>query len=118
MTAKIREMKVESFTVDAIQVRPRLRPVDPAAVATLAESMKRLGQIQPITVYNPVPAAKLIENPSNLKGLLGFCLGAEVAPNTINRSACGFKSPRNHIHIFARRKISQTVGSFRGVDIS
>jgi transposase-like protein len=33
--------------------------------------------------------------------------------DNINGLACRFKSPRNHIHIFTKRKISQTVGNFR-----
>ncbi|WOH55137.1 ParB/RepB/Spo0J family partition protein [Bradyrhizobium sp. BWC-3-1] len=36
--------------IDSIQIAPRLRNVGPAAVTTLAESMSRLGQLQPISV--------------------------------------------------------------------
>jgi hypothetical protein len=39
----------------------------------------------------------LRKNPSNLKGLLGFCFGARIDPN-INEIACRFKSPGNYIH--------------------
>jgi ParB-like chromosome segregation protein Spo0J len=46
-------MKVERVAVDLIDVGKRLRPVNEVAVAALAESMQRLGQLQPISVYNP-----------------------------------------------------------------
>jgi hypothetical protein len=60
----------------------------------------------------------LRKNPSNLKRLLGFHFAAGIDRNNINNLACRFKSPRNHTHIASGREISQTIGSFRGVDIS
>jgi hypothetical protein len=46
-------MNIERVAVDLIGVGKRLRPVNEFAVAALAESMHRLGQLQPISVYNP-----------------------------------------------------------------
>jgi ParB/RepB/Spo0J family partition protein len=45
--------KIESVLVDAIEIGKRLRRVDAFAVNALAESMKQLGQLQPISVYAP-----------------------------------------------------------------
>jgi hypothetical protein len=70
-------------------------------VARQAHNLKVIGS-------NPIPATKLVKNPSNLKGLLGFRFGAGVHRNNINSLACGFKSPRNHA-IVSRRNISQRV---------
>src|ERR1700682_5171523 len=74
-----------------------------------------------VTGSNPVPATKLMKNPSNLKGLLGFCFGDGIEPNNINDLACRFKSPRNHTRnrISARnladsRKFSASIFHRRG----
>jgi ParB-like chromosome segregation protein Spo0J len=53
MTARNRTMKVERVAVDLIDVGKRLRPLDEVAVAALAESMQRLGQLQPISAHKP-----------------------------------------------------------------
>jgi ParB/RepB/Spo0J family partition protein len=45
--------KIESVSIDAIEIGKRLRRVDAFAVNALAESMKQLGQLQPISVYAP-----------------------------------------------------------------
>jgi hypothetical protein len=55
----------------------------------------------------------LMKNPSNLKGLLGFCFGDGIEPNNINDLACRFKSPATTHAIVSAREISQTAGSFR-----
>ena len=47
-----RLMKVERITVN-IDVGKRLRPVNDVKVAAIADSMQRLGQLQPILVYRP-----------------------------------------------------------------
>lgn len=44
-------MKIERVAVDGLVVAHRHRKADPAKVAALAESMKRHGQLQPVTVY-------------------------------------------------------------------
>jgi ParB family chromosome partitioning protein len=44
---------VVRIPVSVIKVGKRLRPIDEAAVLTLMESIKRLGQIQPISVFSP-----------------------------------------------------------------
>jgi hypothetical protein len=46
-------MKIERLFVEDIDVGNRLRPVHEAAVVALAESMQRLGQLNPISVYCP-----------------------------------------------------------------
>jgi ParB-like chromosome segregation protein Spo0J len=46
-------MKVERLFVEDIDVGNRLRPMHEAAVGALAESMQRLGQLNPISVYCP-----------------------------------------------------------------
>jgi hypothetical protein len=46
---------------------------------------------------NPIPATKLIINPSNLKGLLGFISVAGIDPHNIGDLACRFKSSGSHI---------------------
>jgi ParB family transcriptional regulator, chromosome partitioning protein len=46
-------MKIERIDVDAIVVVSRLRPVNQSAVERLAESMLRLGQLQPISLHRP-----------------------------------------------------------------
>jgi hypothetical protein len=46
-------MKVEPVFLKAINVRNRLRRLDEAAIVSLVDSMKHLGQLQPITVYSP-----------------------------------------------------------------
>jgi hypothetical protein len=45
--------RIETIPIDTIEVGKRLRGVGPAAVTSIAESMKRLGQLQPISVYAP-----------------------------------------------------------------
>ena len=52
-------MKIERIPVDAVEIGGR-RPVDGAAVAALAASMRLIGQMQPITVYEREGAAHLI----------------------------------------------------------
>lgn len=44
-------MKIERVAVDGLVVASRHRKADPAKVAALADSMKRHGQLQPVTVY-------------------------------------------------------------------
>jgi ParB-like chromosome segregation protein Spo0J len=46
-------MKIERLFVEDIDVGNRLRPMHEAAVVALAESMQRLGQLNPISVYCP-----------------------------------------------------------------
>jgi ParB family chromosome partitioning protein len=46
-------MRIERLFVEDIDVGNRLRPIDEAAVVALAESMQRLGQLSPISVYCP-----------------------------------------------------------------
>jgi ParB-like chromosome segregation protein Spo0J len=46
-------MKIERLFVEDIDVGNRLRPMREAAVVALAESMQRLGQLNPISVYCP-----------------------------------------------------------------
>jgi hypothetical protein len=55
-----------------------------------------------VTGSNPVPATKLIKNPSNLNGLLGFFFVVVIDPNNINDLAHRLKSPRNHTHIMSQ----------------
>ncbi len=45
--------KIERLFVEDIDIGNRLRPIDEAAVVALAESMQRLGQLNPISVYCP-----------------------------------------------------------------
>ncbi len=45
-------MKIERLFVEDIDVGNRLRPMHEAAVVALAESMQRLGQLHPISVYS------------------------------------------------------------------
>jgi ParB family chromosome partitioning protein len=45
--------KSERMTIEAIDVGPRLRPVNEDVVATLMRSIQRLGQLQPISVFSP-----------------------------------------------------------------
>jgi ParB-like chromosome segregation protein Spo0J len=46
-------MKIERLFVEDIDIGNRLRPMHEAAVVALAESMQRLGQLNPISVYCP-----------------------------------------------------------------
>jgi ParB family chromosome partitioning protein len=46
-------MKTEPIFVDSIRMGDGRRQVDPAAVDCLAESMDKLGLLQPISVYSP-----------------------------------------------------------------
>lgn len=46
-------MKIEQAFVDGVEIGERLRPLNEATVERLVESMSRLGQLQPITVYSP-----------------------------------------------------------------
>jgi ParB-like chromosome segregation protein Spo0J len=46
-------MKVERLFVEDIEVGNRLRHMHEAAIVALAESMQRLGQLNPISVYRP-----------------------------------------------------------------
>lgn len=46
-------MKIEQAFVDGVEIGERLRPLNEATVERLVESMGRLGQLQPITVYSP-----------------------------------------------------------------
>ena len=46
-------MRIESVPIFGVTVGPRSRPVDPEKVAEIAESIKRVGLLQPITVYAP-----------------------------------------------------------------
>ena len=46
-------MKIEQAFVDGVEIGERLRPLNDATVERLVESMARLGQLQPITVYSP-----------------------------------------------------------------
>jgi hypothetical protein len=65
-----------------------------------------------------LPATELIKNPCNLKGLQGFRFGSGIHRNNINNLACRFKPPATTHAIVSGREISQTVGSFPGIDIS
>jgi hypothetical protein len=53
-------MKIERLFVEDIDVGNRLRPIDEAAVVALAESMQRLGQLYPISVYRPDDSTLLL----------------------------------------------------------
>jgi ParB-like chromosome segregation protein Spo0J len=53
-------MKIERLLVEDIDVGIRLRPIHEAAVAVLAESMQRLGQLCPISVYKLGDALRLV----------------------------------------------------------
>ena len=46
-------MRTEDIWIDSIEVGNRLRPINQAAVDALAESMARIGLLQPITIYSP-----------------------------------------------------------------
>jgi ParB-like chromosome segregation protein Spo0J len=46
-------MKIEQVEVDGIQLGKRLRQPNEAAIVALVESMKLLGQLQPISIYGP-----------------------------------------------------------------
>ena len=53
-------MRIERVPVDAIQLGKRLRQPDEAAIAALVESMKLLGQLQPISIHSPDDATALL----------------------------------------------------------
>jgi hypothetical protein len=55
-----------------------------------------------------------MKNPSNLKGLLGFCFGDGINRSNVINLACRFKSPRNHTHLQQGENL-KTAGSFRGI---
>jgi ParB/RepB/Spo0J family partition protein len=44
-------MRIEPILVEDVDVGNRLRPLNEQTVAALAESMQRLGQLSPISVY-------------------------------------------------------------------
>jgi hypothetical protein len=46
-------MKIGRLLIEDIKVGSRLRPIHEAAVAMLVESMQRLGQLSPISVFSP-----------------------------------------------------------------
>jgi hypothetical protein len=46
-------MKVEKAFIDGLRTDGRLRPINEAAVLALMESMRLVGQLQPITVFSP-----------------------------------------------------------------
>lgn len=46
-------MRIERIDVDVVEVGERLRPLDPAVVDALAESMSKIGLLTPISVYQP-----------------------------------------------------------------
>jgi ParB family chromosome partitioning protein len=52
--------EIERLFVEDIDVGNRLRPIDEAAVVALAESMQRLGQLSPISVYCPDDSTLLL----------------------------------------------------------
>ena len=52
--------EIERLFVEDIDVGNRLRPIDEAAVGALAESMQRLGQLSPISVYCPDDSTLLL----------------------------------------------------------
>jgi len=60
MSARKPTMKIEPMAVDVIDVGVRLRPVNDAAVVVLAESMQRLGQLNPISVYRSAGKTYLV----------------------------------------------------------
>ena len=60
-------MKIEPMAVDVIDVGVRLRPVNDAAVVVLAESMQRLGQLNPISVYRSAGKTYLVTGFHRLK---------------------------------------------------
>jgi hypothetical protein len=53
-------MKIEKVEVDGIQLGRRLRQPNEAAIVGLVESMRRLGQLQPISIYSPDDATALL----------------------------------------------------------
>jgi len=53
-----------------------------------------------------VPATKLIRNPSDLNGLLGFAFGAGIDLNNINDLARRFKSPPQPHPSYSERNIT------------
>ncbi len=81
-------------------------------VARQAHNLKVIGS-------NPIPATKLMKNPSDLNGLLGFSFGVGIDLNNINNLACRFKSPRHHTHnrVRARNLADRKLTCRRGVDI-
>ena len=46
-------MKTERIVLDVIDVSSRLRPLNEAAILAMMESMRQVGQLQPIAVHSP-----------------------------------------------------------------
>lgn len=53
-------MKIERIPVDAVEISRSHRPANPEVVAALAASMRLIGQLQPITVYEAGGTAHLV----------------------------------------------------------
>ena len=51
MIKTLRARQISQVPIDLVEVGPRLRPINEEAVVALAESMERLGQLQPISVH-------------------------------------------------------------------
>jgi hypothetical protein len=68
-----------------------------SAVARQAHNLKVIGS-------NPIPATKLLKNPSNLNWLLESSFGIGIDSSNINDLACRFKSPRNHTQSYQGEK--------------
>jgi ParB-like chromosome segregation protein Spo0J len=67
-------MEPVQIDVSSIVVLDRLRPIDPKAVGLLVESMRRLGQLQPIAVYCRDGSEELVSGAHRLEAakLLGW----------------------------------------------
>jgi ParB-like chromosome segregation protein Spo0J len=53
-------MKTERVVLEAIDSNKRLRPLNEGAVVAMMESMKQLGQLQPISLHSPNPSEIII----------------------------------------------------------
>jgi hypothetical protein len=73
-------------------------------VARQAHNLKVIGS-------NPIPATKSMKNPSNLKGLLGFCFGDGINRSNVINLLVGSNHPAT-THIFSRAKISRQQEAF------
>lgn len=115
---------VHDLRVDSIIIGERLRPLSETAVAEIAESMARVGQIQPITIRHPNVAPHLVTGHHRLIGArrLGWetiscvilptdtteddCLQIEIAEN-LHRNALTKGERDRHLQLLAeviRRK--------------
>jgi hypothetical protein len=60
MIKTLRVREISQVPIELVEVGPRLRPINEEAVVALAESMKCLGQLQPISVYTSEEFAALL----------------------------------------------------------